>query len=57
MRDGWGKRRGIAGFVCIEVKWLANFSLKKPRLEDDRTVSEMLFLFAQEIQYITYKFE
>ena len=53
MRDGWGKRRGNAGFVYIEEKWSANLSLKKPRLDADRTVSGRLFLFALGIEDIT----
>ena len=56
MRDGWGKRRGNAGFIYIEEKWSANLSLKKPRLDADSTVSGRLFLFALGIQDIIFCF-
>ena len=46
-----------AGFVYSEVRWSANLSLKKPRLDNDRTVSQRLCLFALWIQDITGKFK
>ena len=56
MRDGWGKRRGSAGFDYSEVKRWANLALKKLRLGADRTVFETLFLSAVACRHPRHNF-